>query len=210
MQQHLTRFHGIAVIADTSVPFDRLKAICAQMTKATQDFRKYLGEVKELHARQIDRIQRERDAALMAARVHADVDDPNNIHQMPGVEIATTKKVCAIDIQSDHSRYANAFFSPDFRIFSAQIATARHWPSAHCADERHIVPHFANERIGMPIKWNAPVIPMKAPNKLCCWSTSKHNINFPGVAANAAHLTNGNSVFNIPVRHSSFSYLLCI
>lgn len=87
-------FHTlIAVIAEASVPFDRLKAICAQMTKAAQDFRKYLGEVKELHARQIERIQRERDAALMAARVHADVDDPNNIHQMPGVEIATTKKV---------------------------------------------------------------------------------------------------------------------
>lgn len=86
----------IAVIAEASVPFDRLKAICSQMTKATQDFRKYLSEVKDLHARQIERMQRERDAALMAARVHADVDDPNNIHQMPGVEIATTKKVCAL------------------------------------------------------------------------------------------------------------------
>lgn len=63
------------------------------MTKATNDFRRCLTEVKEVHARQIERIQRERDAALMAARVHADVDDPNNIHQIPGVEIATTKKV---------------------------------------------------------------------------------------------------------------------
>lgn len=59
------------------------------MTKATNDFRRCLAEVKELHARQIERLQRERDAA----RVRADIDDPINIHQMPGVEIQTTKKV---------------------------------------------------------------------------------------------------------------------
>lgn len=63
------------------------------MTKATNEFRRCITEVKEAHARQIERLQRERDAALMAARVHGDVDDPNNIHQMPGVEISTTKKV---------------------------------------------------------------------------------------------------------------------
>lgn len=63
------------------------------MTKATNDFRRCLAEVKELHTRQIERLQRERDAALVAARVHADVDDPINIHQMPGVEIQSTKKV---------------------------------------------------------------------------------------------------------------------
>lgn len=63
------------------------------MTKATNEFRRCITEVKEAHARQIERLQRERDAALMAARVHADVDDPNNVHQMPGVEIPTTKKV---------------------------------------------------------------------------------------------------------------------
>lgn len=125
----------IAVIAEASVPFDRLKAICAQMTKATQDFRKYLGEAKELHARQIERMQRERDAALMAARVHADIDDPNNIHSMPGVEIATTKKVCAIFWHFVFPKYAflavlhfrriqiNDFF---FVNFSAQIVIAKH------------------------------------------------------------------------------------
>lgn len=63
------------------------------MTKATNEFRRCITEVKEAHARQIERLQRERDAALMAARVHAEVDDPNSVHQMPGVEIPTTKKV---------------------------------------------------------------------------------------------------------------------
>ncbi|XP_031617221.1 deformed epidermal autoregulatory factor 1 isoform X2 [Contarinia nasturtii] len=82
------------ILSESNIPYDRLKTICAQMTKATNEFRRCIMEVKEAHARQIDRLQRERDAALMAARVHADVDDPNNVQQMPGVEIPTTKK-CA-------------------------------------------------------------------------------------------------------------------
>lgn len=77
------------------------------MTKATNEFRRCITEVKEAHARQIERLQRERDAALMAARVHADADDPNNVHQMPGVEIPTTKKVAkhlqSISINTQHS-----------------------------------------------------------------------------------------------------------
>lgn len=86
-------FHSFSVLAESNIPYDRLKTICAQMTKATNEFRRCITEVKEAHARQIERLQRERDAALMAARVHADVDDPNNMHQLPGVEIPTTKKV---------------------------------------------------------------------------------------------------------------------
>lgn len=65
------------------------------MTKATNEFRRCINEAKELHARQIDRIQRERDAALLAARVHGDVDDPNNINQIQGVEMPASKKVIA-------------------------------------------------------------------------------------------------------------------
>lgn len=63
------------------------------MTKATNEFRRCINEAKELHARQIDRIQRERDAALLAARVHGDVDDPNNINQIQGVDMPASKKV---------------------------------------------------------------------------------------------------------------------
>lgn len=81
------------VLAESSVPMERLKNLCAQMTKTSNEFRRCLSEVKEIHTRQIDRVQRERDAALLAARVHADVDDANNINQMQGVEIANTKKV---------------------------------------------------------------------------------------------------------------------
>lgn len=63
------------------------------MTKATNEFRRCINEVKDIHARQLERMQRERDAALLAARVHADVDDATNINQMQGVEISNTKKV---------------------------------------------------------------------------------------------------------------------
>lgn len=63
------------------------------MTKATNEFRRCINEVRDIHSRQLDRMQRERDAALLAARVHADVDDATNINQMQGVEIANTKKV---------------------------------------------------------------------------------------------------------------------
>lgn len=80
------------MLTDANVPYDRLKALIGQMTKTTNEFRKLLSEVKEVHSRQIERVQRERDAALMAARVHTDVDE-SNVHGMAGVEIATTKKV---------------------------------------------------------------------------------------------------------------------
>lgn len=68
--------------------------LCATMTKATNDFRRCINEAKELQLRQIDKIQRERDQALLAARVHGDVDDPNNIGgQLPGMDMPATKKV---------------------------------------------------------------------------------------------------------------------
>lgn len=146
------------------------------MTKATNEFRRCITEVKEAHARQIERLQRERDAALMAARVHADVDDPNNVHQMPGVEIPTTKKVTIWNEILFPVKNLKMF---DFHFvlsceFSARIVIAKQWPNAHCADERHIVQHFANERIGMRIKLNAHVIQMKPHNKLCYLSMNKH------------------------------------
>lgn len=86
--------NDFSVVSEAIVPLDRLKTLCAQMTKATNEFRRCINEAKELHARQIDRIQRERDAALLAARVHGDVDDPNNINQIQGVDMPASKK-CA-------------------------------------------------------------------------------------------------------------------
>lgn len=61
------------------------------MTKVTNEFRRYVNEAKEIHTRQLERIQRERDTALLAARV---VDETNIGNQIPGVEIPGAKKVC--------------------------------------------------------------------------------------------------------------------
>lgn len=151
----------VTVLAECNVPYDRLKTICAQLTKITNEFRRCITEVKESHVRQIERLQRERDAALMAARVHADVDDPNSHHHMPGVEIPTTKKVLAHT--NDHkSKWQNSIFVPQMIksicfnfVISAPTVIARQWPNVHCAGGRHTAPHFANEKIGMPTKWNA-------------------------------------------------------
>lgn len=83
-----------AVIAEANLPLDRLTTLCAQMTKATNDFRRCINEAKELHVRQIERMQQERDAALLAARVHDDVDDPNHMaNQIQGIDMAPSKKV---------------------------------------------------------------------------------------------------------------------
>lgn len=163
-----------AVIVESNGSLDRLKTICAQMTKATNEFRRCLLEVKEVHARQIERLQRERDAALMAARVHTDVDDSNNMHHIPGVELQTTKKVtsnaCKIPMQNSNSNFC--------WIYSVRIVTEKQWPSVHYADERHTVQHFVSEKIGIHIRSNVHVIPTRVHSKLCCWSTSKPNIVF--------------------------------
>lgn len=74
-------------------PFKRLETICTTMVKAANDFKRAYLEIKEMYTRQVERLQRERDNALIAARVHADVDD-TNIGQISGSELVATKK-CA-------------------------------------------------------------------------------------------------------------------
>lgn len=79
--------------AEANIPIDHLKTLCAQMVKATNEFKRCINEAKDLHVRQIERLTRERDAALLSARVHNDVDDPNNMQMQNEVEIANAKKV---------------------------------------------------------------------------------------------------------------------
>lgn len=159
-------------MSDANGPMERLRAICATMTKASQEFQRCLNELRETHAREIDRIQRERDA-LLAARVNADIDDPNNINQIPGVEIATTKKVRRLQ---KWFYFLISLTKYSFFVFSAQTAIEKQWPNAHCVEEHHIVRHFANAKIGMLIKLSALAIQMKEHNKSCCWSMNKRNI----------------------------------
>ncbi|XP_055378692.1 deformed epidermal autoregulatory factor 1 isoform X2 [Condylostylus longicornis] len=79
---------------DTNQFLKRLDTICSTMSKATNDFKRLYQELKEHYNRKIDQLQRERDAALIAARVHAEVDDSNIANQLSGTELVATKK-CA-------------------------------------------------------------------------------------------------------------------
>ncbi|XP_055695489.1 deformed epidermal autoregulatory factor 1 isoform X2 [Lutzomyia longipalpis] len=80
-------------VAEGNIPLERLKTLCVQMAKTVADFRRYINEAQEIHAKQVERVQRERDAALIAARVH-DIEDPNAINIGAGVDLNGAKK-CA-------------------------------------------------------------------------------------------------------------------
>lgn len=76
-------------MAEANIPLDRLKTYCVQMIKIATDMKRCLTEVKDSHAKQIERLQRERDAAILAA---SQLDDPNIVNQLPpGVEIPNKK-----------------------------------------------------------------------------------------------------------------------
>lgn len=152
------------MIAEANLPLDRLTTLCAQMTKATNDFRRCINEAKELHVRQIEKMQQERDAALLAARVHEDNDDPNHMNQIPGMEMPPSKKVITTVICPATQ------LNNESTIHSAPTAIARPWPNAHCAGGRRTARRSASARTGTLIKWNALVIRTKEPSRLCCWS----------------------------------------
>lgn len=80
------------VMTEANVPLERLKTLCVAMSKAANEFKRVISEAKEVHARQISRLQSERDAALLAARVHTD-DDPNGMQIQGEVEYTAVKKV---------------------------------------------------------------------------------------------------------------------
>lgn len=87
--------------AEANIPIDHLKTLCAQMVKATNEFKRCINEAKDIHVRQIERLTRERDAAILSARVHNDVDDPNGMQMQNEVEIANAKKVRIFYFQWD-------------------------------------------------------------------------------------------------------------
>lgn len=79
-------------IAEGNIPLERLKSLCVQMAKAIAEFRRCINEAQEIHVKQVERVQRERDAALIAARVH-DIEDPNAMNIAAGVDLNGAKKV---------------------------------------------------------------------------------------------------------------------
>jgi lipid II:glycine glycyltransferase (peptidoglycan interpeptide bridge formation enzyme) len=78
------------VLAEFNVPFERMKNIQKQINQLNCDLKRCMDEVKEIYTKQVERLQRERDTALLAA---SQIDDPNNINAQlpPGVEISNKK-----------------------------------------------------------------------------------------------------------------------
>jgi inorganic triphosphatase YgiF len=72
------------------VPFERLRNIQNKMSQLSNDLKRCMDECKDIYTKQVDRLQRERDTALLAA---SQIEDPNNINAQlpPGVEISNKK-----------------------------------------------------------------------------------------------------------------------
>lgn len=72
------------------MPFERMRNIQKQLNQLNNDLKRCMDECKEIHTKHIERLQRERDTALLAA---SQMEDPNNISAQlpPGVEISNKK-----------------------------------------------------------------------------------------------------------------------
>lgn len=67
-----------------------MRNIQKQVTQLNNDLKRCMDECKEIYLKHIERLQRERDTALLAA---SQIEDPNNINAQlpPGVEISNKK-----------------------------------------------------------------------------------------------------------------------
>lgn len=67
-----------------------MRNIQKQLSQLNNDLKRCMDECKEIYTKQVERLQRERDTALLAA---SQMEDPNNISTQlpPGVEISNKK-----------------------------------------------------------------------------------------------------------------------
>lgn len=96
-----------ATTMNTLNPMERLKMLCVQTAKLHNELKRCIADVSESHRTQIERLQRERDTAILAVRV----DDPNIVNQMHGVDITATKKVNSTIFPVGHCRLRELHFS---------------------------------------------------------------------------------------------------
>ncbi|CAG9800485.1 unnamed protein product [Chironomus riparius] len=78
------------LLSEFNVPFERMRNIQKQINQLSSDLKRCMDECKEIYLKHIERLQRERDTALLAA---SQIEDPNNINAQlpPGVEISNKK-----------------------------------------------------------------------------------------------------------------------
>uniref|UniRef100_A0A1S4GMH7 Uncharacterized protein n=1 Tax=Anopheles gambiae TaxID=7165 RepID=A0A1S4GMH7_ANOGA len=75
------------LLAEANLPFERMKTFCTQLTKMVQEMRKCIVETQEHHNRQLECIQRERDAAILTVtqleqeqNINSNCIPPGSIH----------------------------------------------------------------------------------------------------------------------------------
>ncbi|XP_058121423.1 deformed epidermal autoregulatory factor 1 [Anopheles ziemanni] len=75
------------ILTENNLPFEKLKTFCSQLTKLAQEMRKSVVETQEFYNRQIDCMQRERDAAILTVtqleqeqNINSNCIPPGSIH----------------------------------------------------------------------------------------------------------------------------------
>jgi len=97
----------LPVLSEFNVPFERMRNIQKQINQLSSDLKRCMDECKEIYLKHIERLQRERDTALLAA---SQIEDPNNINAQlpPGVEISNKKvrsQCCCSGKSSRNSKF---------------------------------------------------------------------------------------------------------
>lgn len=132
------------VISDFNGPLERIKTIQTQMTKLSVELKRCVVDCKEIYLKHLERLQRERDTALLAA---SQIEDPNNINAQlpPGVEISNKKVILykTIDFFSSIRFIKQIVF-----IFSVQIVIVMPWLNVHFVVELLIVPPSVSAKTG--------------------------------------------------------------
>lgn len=134
-----------------------MRNIQKQVTQLNSDLKRCMDECKEIYLKHIERLQRERDTALLAA---SQIEDPNNINAQlpPGVEISNKKVKFYLILFK--------FLQNNLNFTSALTAIVMPWLNVLCVEEHLTAQHFVSARTGSRIRMNAFAI-MSRHNKLC-------------------------------------------
>lgn len=135
-----------------------MRNIQKQMNQLNTDLKRCMDDCKDIYTKHFERLQRERDTALIAA---SQMEDPNNISAQlpPGVEISN-KKVF-------YTRF-NIFYRVITKLLfhcSVLTATETRWLSVRFVEGRPTAPHSVNAKTGLHIRTSA--YGMNQRNKSC-------------------------------------------
>lgn len=122
-----------------------MRNIQKQLTQLNTDLKRCMDDCKEIYTKHVERLQRERDTALIAA---SQMEDPNNISAQlpPGVEISNKKVSTRVTFKPCQTTQ-NVHFS-------VQTVIAMQWLSVRCVEERHTVQPSVSVKTGSRIKMN--------------------------------------------------------